>query len=105
MLFKYPIFRKESLLIATVILLCNIIVVNTALAGVIYLPIRRTNAKQPITKLEVVALVKSKIKGRILSVKKRSKYKYPDCFHVKMLEHNGEYQLIKVGCSKKTTRK
>lgn len=100
MLRKYPILYKKTLLL-TAVASCTLFFAHTLYAGVINMPLKRSNANQPITKLEVVALVKSKLKGRILSVKTHRSYANPDCFYVKLLEDSGEYQLIKVGCTKK----
>ena len=62
------------------------------------IPITRSIATQPVTKLEVIAIVKSILNGRVLSVKKHSTYTNPDCHHVKFLEDQGEFQMIKLGC-------
>ena len=67
-------------------------------AEVISIPIKRTIATQPITQLEVVAIVKTILNGRVLSIKKQSSYTNPDCHHVKFLEDQGEFQMIKLGC-------
>lgn len=67
-------------------------------AEVINVPVKRAVATQPITSLEVIAIVKSLLNGRILSIKKRSSYTNPDCHLVKLLEDKGEFQMIKVGC-------
>jgi hypothetical protein len=64
----------------------------------INIPIQRSIATQPVTKLEVIAIVKSILSGRVLSVKKHSTYTNPDCHHVKFLEDQGEFQRIKLGC-------
>ncbi len=73
---------------------------SVAIAKEINIPVHRSIKNQPLTKLEVVALVKSKHKGRILSVKKRPTYTHPDCHYVKILELKGEFKFIKVGCKK-----
>jgi len=67
-----------------------------ASAEVINLKLPRIN-NNPITKLEVVALIKSAIQGRILSVKRHSGGN-PDCHYVKILRKDGEYILVKVSC-------
>ena len=67
-------------------------------AEVISIPIKRTIATQPITQLEVIAIVKTILSGRVLSIKKQSSYTNPDCYHVKFLEDQGEFQMIKLGC-------
>ena len=101
MSYKYPIFNKKTLLIVMVTVICNLFLTSVASAGVYHLSLKRTNANEPISKLEVVSRVKkSKYKGRILSVKKQRTYKHPDCYHVKLLQTDGEYQLIKVACRK-----
>ena len=69
-----------------------------AQAEVINIPLQRSVATQPITKLEVIAMVKTFLNGRVLSVKKQSSYTNPDCHHVKFLEDQGEFQMIKLGC-------
>ena len=93
-----------KLLLLGAIITSNFYIANV-IAKTIYIPIYRSVKNQPITKLEVVAIVKSKHKGRILSVKMRSRYSNPDCFHVKLLEDKGEFQLLKLGCRKKSARK
>ncbi len=70
----------------------------TVHAEVISIPIKRTIATQPITQLEVIAMVKTILNGRVLSIKKQSSYTNPDCHHVKFLEDKGEFQMIKLGC-------
>jgi len=95
---KHPIIKNSSLL--TMVAIACFFISNVAFAGVVHLKIKRSDTNKPITKLEVVALVKSKMKGRILSVKKQRSYKYPDCYHVKLLQFDGEYQLVKVACRK-----
>ena len=62
------------------------------------MPIQRVVPTQPITKLEVIGMVKSILNGRVLSVKKQSTYTNPDCHHVKFLEDKGEFQMIQIGC-------
>jgi len=95
---RRPMIKKNSLL--TAVAVTCFFISNVALAGVVHLKIKRSDKNKPITKIEVVALVKSKMKGRILSVKKQRSYKYPDCYHVKLLQFDGEYQLVKVACRK-----
>ncbi len=70
----------------------------TTFAEVINIPIHRTIATQPITELEIIAIVKSMLNGRVLSIKKQSSYTNPDCHQVKLLEDQGEFQIIKLGC-------
>jgi len=67
-------------------------------AEVIVMPIQRAVPTQAITTLEVVALIKTILNGRVLAVKKHSTYTNPDCHHVKFLEDQGEFQMIRVGC-------
>jgi len=73
-------------------------VTQIASAEVLNIPLQRVVATQPITSLEVVAIVKSLLSGRVLSIKKQSTYSNPDCHTVKFLEDKGEFQVIKVGC-------
>ena len=67
-------------------------------AEIINIPIQRTIATQPVTSLEIIAIVKSLLSGRILSIKKASSYTNPDCHFVKLLEDKGEFQIIRLGC-------
>jgi hypothetical protein len=67
-------------------------------AEVINIPLQRSIATQPITTLEIVAIVKTLLSGRVLSIKKQSSYSNPDCHTVKFLEDKGEFQVINVGC-------
>ena len=67
-------------------------------AEIINIPLQRVVATQPITSLEIIAIVKSLLNGRVLSIKKQSSYSNPDCHTVKFLEDKGEFQVIKVGC-------
>lgn len=69
-----------------------------ATAEVINIPLHRSIATQPITSLEVIAIVKSLLNGRVLSIKKLSSYNNPDCHQVKLLEDKGEFQIIRLGC-------
>ncbi len=101
MLGEHSIINKQSLSIAAIVAIGNIFLTSVVSAGVFHLSLERTKADEPISKLEVVSRIKkSKYKGRILSVKKQRTYKYPDCYHVKMLQADGEYLLIKVACRK-----
>ncbi len=70
----------------------------SAQAEIISIPLKRTIPTQPITQLEVIAMVKTILNGRVLSIKKQSSYTNPDCHHVKFLEDQGEFQMIKLGC-------
>ena len=82
-----------------IIMLCFGIGISQAVhADDINIPIKRSIATQPVTQLEVIAIVKSFLNGRVLSVKKHSTYTNPDCHHVKFLEDQGEFQMIKLGC-------
>ena len=81
-----------------IILSLSSVATQTVQAEVISIPIARSVATQPITTLEIVAMVKTILNGRVLSIKKQSSYTNPDCHHVKFLEDQGEFQMIKVGC-------
>ena len=78
----------------------GIILTNSSFsyAEVINIPVKRAVATQPITSLEIIAIVKSLLSGRILSIKKQPSYSNPDCHLVKLLEDKGEFQIIKLGC-------
>ena len=80
------------------ILSASQITFQKAHAEVILMPIQRVVPTQPITKLEVIGMVKSILNGRVLSVKKQSTYTNPDCHHIKFLEDQGEFHMIQVGC-------
>lgn len=67
-------------------------------AEIINIPLHRSIATQPITSLEIIAIVKSLLSGRVLSIKKLSSYNNPDCHQVKLLEDKGEFQIIRLGC-------
>jgi len=71
---------------------------STAHGEFLLIPIQREIPTQPITKLEVISIIKSKLSGRVLSIKKQSTYENPDCHHVKFLADGGEFQIIQVGC-------
>lgn len=81
-----------------IILSLSSVATHTVQAEVISIPIARSVATQPITTLEIIAMVKTILNGRVLSIKKQSSYTNPDCHHVKFLEDQGEFQMIKVGC-------
>jgi len=81
-----------------IILSLSSVTTQTVQAEVISIPIARSVATQPITTLEIIAMVKTILNGRVLSIKKQSSYTNPDCHHVKFLEDQGEFQMIKVGC-------
>ena len=92
---KHPLIKS---LIFILIMGISSLASISAHAEVISIPIKRTIATQPITQLEVIAIVKTILNGRVLSVKKQSSYTNPDCHHVKFLEDQGEFQMIKLGC-------
>jgi len=87
----------QSLFLSAVVCL-SILVQQPATAGELNIPLERIIATQPITTLEVMAIVKSLLSGRVLAIKKSSTYSNPDCHLVKFLEDKGEFQMIKVGC-------
>ncbi len=91
----HPLLQSLFLII---ILSVSSVVSQTAEAEIISIPIQRSVATQPITRLEVIAIVKTILNGRVLSIKKQSSYTNPDCHHVKFLEDQGEFQMIKLGC-------
>ena len=92
---KHPRLQAFLLLL---ILSISQVTFQTAQAEVISMPIQRAIPTQPITKLEVIAMVKSILSGRVLAVKKISTYSNPDCHQVKFLEDQGEFQIIDIGC-------
>lgn len=51
-----------------------------------------------VSKLAIIAAVKEKFKGRIITVRKRPPYFGKNCHHVKMIDSQGEFLLIKVAC-------
>lgn len=87
----------QSLLLSTVLCMSTL-ATQPVTAEVLSIPLTRDIATQPITTLEIVAMVKSLLSGRVLSVKKQSSYTNPDCHYVKFLEDKGEFQMIKVAC-------
>ncbi|MGK0271170.1 MAG: hypothetical protein ACI88H_001824 [Cocleimonas sp.] len=94
-LLKHPRLKAFLLLIT---LSTSLVSFHTAHAEVIIMPIERVIPTQPITKLEVIGMVKSILNGRVLSVKKQSTYTNPDCHHIKFLEDQGEFHMIQIGC-------
>lgn len=92
---KHP--RLHTFLLMLLLSICHITFHN-AHAEVILMPIHRVIPTQPITKLEVVGMVKSILSGRVLSVKKQSTNANPDCHHIKFLEDKGEFHIIEIGC-------
>ncbi len=92
---KHPLI--QSLLFIFIVGISSLTSIS-AQAEVITIPIKRTIPTQPITPLEVIAIVKTILSGRVLSIKKQSSYTNPDCYHVKFLEDQGEFQMIKLGC-------
>ncbi len=95
MLRSHPRLRAFLLLI---ILSNSQIHTQTAQAEVIIMPIQRAIPTQPITTLEIVAMIKTILNGRVLALKKQSTYTNPDCHHVKFLEDKGEFHMIQIGC-------
>jgi hypothetical protein len=93
--FTRPLFKK--ILMASAICASSFAMLSSS-AEEFNLPLQRSIASQPITKLEVISAVKALLEGRVLSVKKKSSYTNPDCYHVKFLENQGELQLIKLSC-------
>jgi len=81
-----------------IILSTSQLILQKAQAEVILMPIHRDVPTQPITRLEVVAMIKTILNGRVLALKKQSTYTNPDCHHVKFLEDKGEFHMIKIGC-------
>ena len=98
---KHPLKSIIALCILSVCLSAS----QLSLAGGLNIPIKRAIATQPITPLEIIAIVKSYLRGRVLSIKKQPDYKNPDCHHVKLLEDKGEFQIIKLGCHNENIEK
>ena len=99
--------RMQPLLIIKALALSLTLIVSIfstqlATAEVINIPVQRTVATQPITALEIIAIVKTLLNGRVLSIIKKSSYSNPDCHHVKVLEDKGEFQLLRLGCYTET---
>lgn len=88
---------SKSLFSSIMFCLC-LLVPQSVNAEVLSIPLQRSVATQPITTLEVVAIVKTMLNGRVLSIKKQSSYSNPDCHYVKFLEDKGEFQMIRIGC-------
>lgn len=93
----YPQIKIKHYLFILILCTGFFISQNTS-AEVINIPIQRSVATQPVTSLEIIAIVKSLLNGRVLSIKKLSSYSNPDCHQVKLLEDEGEFQIIKLGC-------
>ncbi len=96
------LMRKHSLSLKTLLLSCllsiGLLFSSLASAEVIHIPVKRTISTQPITSLEIIAIVKTLLNGRVLSIKKQASYSNPDCHYVKLLEDKGEFQMIKLAC-------
>ena len=87
----------QSLFLSAIVCF-SILAYQPVSAGVLSIPVQRSIATQPITTLEIMAIVKTLFSGRVLSIKKFSSYSNPDCHYVKFLEDKGEFQMIRVGC-------
>ncbi|MBU0655514.1 MAG: hypothetical protein KJ914_10345 [Gammaproteobacteria bacterium] len=59
---------------------------------------KRANPAEPISRDGILSAVKSKYKGRILSVQEKPSPSTPDCHIVRMLSLDGEYMTIQVAC-------
>lgn len=59
---------------------------------------KRANPAEPISRDGILSAVKSKYKGRILSVQEKPSASAPDCHIVRMLSIDGEYMTIQVAC-------
>lgn len=97
--FQYHPLQQAQLRSLAICVFCfSALLPQTTSAEVLNIPLQRVIATQPITSLEVIAIVKSLLNGRVLSIKKQSSYSNPDCHTVKFLEDKGEFQVIKIGC-------
>lgn len=96
--FNRPLRQILFSFMASIVFCLSFLAPQIASAEIINIPLQRVVATQPITSLEVIAIVKSLLNGRVLSIKKQSSYSNPDCHTVKFLEDKGEFQVIKVGC-------
>lgn len=56
---------------------------------------------KPASRLAIIAAVKEKYKGRILSVRKQKNNPSKNCHHVKMIDERGEFLTIQVACKSK----
>lgn len=90
--------KRNSILTSFILVLAINSISQSVQAEVLNIPIKRSVATQPISKLEVISTVKTLFNGRVLSLRKKSTYTNPDCHHVKFLEDKGEFQLITIGC-------
>jgi len=95
-LLQHSLFLKP--LIFSFFIALSLLIPTLATAEIINIPIKRSVATQPVTSLEIIAIVKSLLRGRVLSIKKQSSYNNPDCHLVKLLEDKGELQIIRLGC-------
>lgn len=84
--------------LSLLLLICAVLLVPRVQAEVITMPIKRAIATQPITELEIIAMINSIFDGDVLAVKKQATHLTPDCHFVKFLEARGEFQMIEVGC-------
>lgn len=90
--------RRQAFLLPLTLIISQIIFLQ-AHAEVILMPIQRVVPTQPVTKLEVISMIRSILNGRVLSIEKQSTDINPDCHHIKFLEDYGEFHMIQVGCS------
>jgi hypothetical protein len=105
--YMLPLLRRSSVIVIlalSIILLMPLSASTTTTAFALSsktIPLKRTNPHKAITRLEIVAAVKAKYKGRILSIRKNATPKYKDCHKIKMLlDKTGDFMSIRVACTK-----
>lgn len=69
-------------------------------AGIIHDKIARSEASRPVSSLQVVNYIERKYKGKGKGIgfKKTPKEKFPDCYVVRFMTHEGELDIIKINC-------
>lgn len=69
-------------------------------AGFKYDKVPRASADRPVSSLQIVNHIerKYKNKGKGIGMKKTPTEKFPDCFVVHFMTHEGELDIIKINC-------
>lgn len=68
--------------------------------GIIHDKLGRVEAGRAVSSLQVVDFVKTKYahKGRGVGMHKYQQDKFPDCFVVKLMDHEGIITILKINC-------
>ena len=73
---------------------------SNGFAKIIHDKIARSDSSRPVSSLQVVNYIERKYKGKGKGIgfKKTPTEKFPDCYVVRFMTHEGELDIVKINC-------